>query len=272
MQNLSKILKAKKLLLVVALAVYIFVPGSAKAHDLLPKAIVEYLATHPNATPEEIQNFARTETPEFGEKLQSKEDVVRLVTARKTTFFSNLWDFIKLGIDHILSGPDHILFVLTLVLVFLSLKEILTLTGTFTLAHSITLVLAGTGLVLLPTRVVEPIIALSIACVAVTSVFLKSTVIQSSRAKIALVFFFGLFHGLGFAGLLEEIQIPPDRFFSSLAGFNIGIELGQLIILALVLPLIYYFKDKIWYAKAIKVPAVAIISVSLFWFIERIFF
>ncbi len=84
-----------------------------------------------------------------------------------------MYDFFRIGVGHILSGPDHILFVLSLLLVFISWKDILKLTGIFTIAHSITLILAGTGILVLSSRIVEPMIALSIAYVALTSVFLK---------------------------------------------------------------------------------------------------
>jgi hypothetical protein len=163
--------------------------------------------------------------------------------------------------------------VLTLVLVFVSIYEILKLTTTFTIAHSITLVLAGSGILTLPSRVVEPLIALSIAVVAITSVFFKGKkFIGENRGKIAMVFFFGLFHGLGFAGLLKEIKIPADRFISSLFAFNVGIELGQLVILAVVLPPIYYFRNRPWYPKAIKLIAAIISAIALVWLIQRVFF
>ncbi len=263
---------AKKILLVALTALAVSLPRPTQAHDLLPKAIVEYLAANPGATPQEIRDYARATTPEFGEKLKDHADVVRLVTDRQTSFVPNLWDFIKLGTDHILAGPDHVLFVLTLVLVFASLKEILQLTGTFTLAHSITLILAGTGVVVISPNIVEPLIALSIACVAYTSVFVnKKNLISHHKGKLLLIFLFGIFHGLGFAGLLNEIQIPPERFVSSLVGFNLGIELGQLIILGFILPPIYYFRDKTWYGKSIRIMAVCIIVISLCWFAQRIF-
>ena len=248
-------------------------PSIIHAHELLPKPILEYLAVHPNASADEIQAYAQTQSPEIAAKFKDKTEVIQLISKRSTNFFDNALDFIKLGIGHILSGSDHILFVLTLVLVFVSIREILKLTGTFTIAHSITLVLAGSGILTLPSRVVEPLIALSIAYVAVTSVFFKGKkFFGENKGKVVMVFFFGLFHGLGFAGLLKEIQIPSGRFVSSLFSFNIGIELGQLIILAIVLPPIYFFRDKPWYPKVIKVIAAVITAVALYWIIQRVFF
>lgn len=248
-------------------------PSVASAHELLPKPVLQYLTEHPQATPEEIQAFAQTQSPEIAQKFKDKDEVIKLISQRGTSFFDNFKDFVKLGVGHILSGPDHILFVLTLVLVFVSIREILKLTSTFTVAHSITLVLAGTGILTLPSRIVEPLIAASILYVAITSVFFAGRkFIGENRGKIVMVFFFGLFHGLGFAGLLKEINIPTDRFVSSLLAFNIGIELGQLTILAIVLPPIYYFRDRPWYSTVIKVIAAIISLIALFWIIQRIFF
>ncbi len=243
------------------------------AHELLPKPVLEYLKAHPQATPEEIQEFAQTQSPEIAKKFKDKDEVIKLISQRSTNFYDNFRDFVKLGIGHILSGPDHILFVLTLVLVFVSIREILKLTSTFTVAHSITLVLAGTGILTLPSAVVEPLIALSIAVVAITSVFFRGRkFIGENRGKIVMVFFFGLFHGLGFAGLLKEINIPADRFISSLLAFNVGIELGQLVILAIAIPPIYYFRDRSWYSRAIKIIAGIISLIAIFWIIQRVFY
>ena len=137
-----------------------------------------------------------------------------------------------MGIEHILVGLDHILFVLTLLLVFVSIGEISKLATVFTVAHSLTLILAGTGLLVLSLAFVEPIIALSIACMAIATVFFSSCpIMKRYGVKTSLVFFFGLFHGLGFVGLLLELSIPADTFLSSLLVFNVEIEIGQLIII-----------------------------------------
>ena len=111
----------------------------------------------------------------------------------------------------------------------------------------------------------------SIAYVALTSVFFKGkNWMGENRAKIGAVFFFGLFHGLGFAGLLREIKIPPDKFISSLLSFNLGIEAGQLVIVALAFPLIYLFRKKSWYPRAIKIIAILIGAIAFYWFFERV--
>ena len=245
----------------------------AFAHDLLPKQIVEYLHEHPNATPLEIQLYAQMEGGDIAQKFQDKEEVIRLVRNQDTSVLDNAYDFLKLGIGHIVSGPDHILFVLSLLLVFISMSEVLKLTGTFTIAHSITLILSALGLITVSTRVSEPLIAFSIAFVAISTVFFRnSRFTGGEKSKLATVFFFGLFHGMGFAGLLREIAIPSDKFISSLFAFNIGIEIGQLIIISFALPLILLFRKKPWYPKVIKVFAIIIALLALYWVIQRIFF
>jgi len=259
-------------LLIIGMGFYL-TPHSSTAHELLPKAILQYLESHPNASAEEIQAYAQTQNPDIAAQFKDKEEVIKLISNRNTNFFDNFLDFAKLGVEHILSGPDHILFVLTLVLAFASIYEILKLTGTFTIAHSITLVLAGSGILTLSSRIVEPLIAVSIAVVAITSVFFKGTgFLSGNRGKIAMVFFFGLFHGLGFAGLLKEIQIPGERFVSSLFAFNVGIEIGQLLVLALVLPPIFYYRERPWYPKAVKIIASIICAIAIVWFVQRVFF
>ena len=243
------------------------------AHDLIPKELQAYVEKNKNATPEEIKAFVDQQNPEFSKNFKNGEEIISIIRNRQTSIIDNAVDFIKLGIEHILSGLDHILFVLSLLLVFISIREILRLTATFTIAHSITLILSGLGIITLSPKITEPLIALSIFYVAITSVFFSHrTFIGSQKAKIISVFFFGLFHGLGFAGLLKEIQIPEDKFISSLFSFNVGIEIGQLTIILLTIPFIYYFRNKRWYGIYIKVFAICIAALSLFWMIQRIFF
>lgn len=258
---------------IVSVLVFQFLPSIALAHELLPKVLTEYLSQNPDATPEEIQEFIRLEAPNFAEKYQDKDKVLELIRGQNTNFFDNAYDFIKFGIEHILIGLDHILFVLSLLLVYVSVREILRLTIAFTFAHSITLLVAGSGLLVLSPKIVEPIIALSIAFVALTSVFFKDNkYLGNIKSKTTMVFIFGLFHGLGFAGLLEEIHLPKDKFISSLLSFNIGIELGQILIILIALPFIYLFRDKKMYPVIIKIIAVAMSVLSVFWVIQRIFF
>lgn len=248
-------------------------PFTVLAHDLIPHALTVYVQSHPNATAEEIKAFVDQQDPEYAAKFRNGEQILAIVRNQNTTLYDNALDFLKIGVEHILSGPDHILFVLSLLLVFMSIRDILKLVTFFTIAHSITLILSGTGLLTVSPSISEPLIAFSIAYVAITSVyFAKNKYIGGEYSKPASVFFFGLFHGLGFAGLLREIQIPDDKFISSLFSFNIGIEIGQLIIISLAFPFIYFFRNKSWYPLFIKVFSIVIALLAVFWMMQRIFF
>ena len=263
-----------KLKLFFWLALVLIVPAQhTQAHELLPAVIVNYMAEHPNATPEEIKAFAATQDPVVTQAIakKSSKDLIDIVKNQDSSYLDTGLDFIQLGIKHILSGPDHILFVLSLLLVFVSVRNLLKLVTSFTVAHSLTLILAGTGVLVLSSTVVEPFIALSIAIMAIASVFFKDHPLMSKHSgKLGLVFFFGLFHGLGFAGLLKEIAVPENKFALSLLSFNIGIEFGQLIIVALVVPFIFCFRHKAWFDTVIRVTAVLIAVAGFTWFFERL--
>jgi len=180
----------------------------------------------------------------FGEPKKHLENLKILNSLRedKLTFMKTAWLFIKLGVKHILSGLDHILFVLALILVPLGWRKTFLMISAFTVAHSITLILAGTNTLTLSSRIVEPVIAFSIVYVVFTSVFAQGNTEKISETqnlgfltadkktyqkKLAIVFLFGLFHGLGFAGLFEELSIPAPQFWSALLFFNVGVEFGQ---------------------------------------------
>ncbi|HSH55777.1 MAG TPA: HupE/UreJ family protein [Candidatus Limnocylindrales bacterium] len=245
---------------------------NVKAHELIPKEVLEYVQNNPDATPEEIENFTRQNAPEFSENTKGGEDIIRIAQDQDASLLDNSLDFIQLGIQHILSGPDHILFVLTLLLAFISIGKTLKLVTAFTLAHSITLILAGASILTLSSQIVEPLIALSISIMAVTTVFFRNNkYVGTIQAKAGIVFFFGLFHGLGFAGLLQEIQVPSDKFLSSLIAFNIGIEIGQIIIIMLALPFILLFKNKPWYNRLIQIFAGTIAAIGIVWALQRAF-
>ena len=140
--------------------------------------------------------------------------------------------FVRLGFSHILpEGLDHVLFVLGLALLTSRLRPLLAQITAFTLAHTVTLGLAVYGVVSLPSRVVEPLIAASIVYVAVENLFRA----RASWVRLAVVFAFGLLHGLGFAGALSELGWPSGRKLLALVSFNVGVELGQLLVIALAL-------------------------------------
>lgn len=179
------------------------------------------------------------------------------------------WFYLVQGILHIIPlGLDHILFIVALCVVNQTLKSILLQATAFTLAHSLTLAISSKGIIDLPAEIVEPLIALSIAFVAVENIILNK--VQKSR--LLVVFLFGLIHGLGFAGALDEVGLPRNKFFASVLFFNLGVELAQIaIILAIYFLLVRPFGNRPWFRKAIVFPVSIIIGlVALFWTFERI--
>jgi hypothetical protein len=179
--------------------------------------------------------------------------------------------YFQLGFKHILPlGLDHILFVVCLYLLNPKLKSVLWQATAFTVAHSITLGLAMYGLITPTGSIVEPIIALSIFFVAAENMITD----QLKPTRVLMVFAFGLIHGLGFAGVLGELGLPKGEFATALILFNVGVELGQIVvIIALWLLIGLWFSEKSWYRKRIVMPISAVIAlIALYWTIERIFF
>jgi hypothetical protein len=138
----------------------------------------------------------------------------------------------------------------------------------FTLAHSITLGLTMYGVVSVPARIVEPMIALSIAYVAIENLVL--TELRSWR--VALVFAFGLLHGMGFAGVLQELGLPRSEFLTALLAFNVGVEAGQLAVIGTAFLLVgWQWSNRPWYRQRITVPASGLIAcTAVYWTIERL--
>ena len=175
--------------------------------------------------------------------------------------------FTKAGFEHIIpKGFDHILFVLGLFFSCLHFRSLLLQVTAFTIAHSITLILASIGLIQIPSYIVEPLIALSIVWIAIENCLLK----KPSKWRYLVVFSFGLLHGLGFASVLSYYGLPKDNFISLLLAFNIGVELGQLSILIIAFVLVNLILKKSFKIDKIRIAASIIIGCTgLFWFIER---
>lgn len=150
-----------------------------------------------------------------------------------TGFFSSMGRFVGLGLEHILLGLDHVLFLVLLLLGALGWRSVIRLATAFTVAHSVTLALAVLGWVEVPSEIVEPLIAASIVYIAVENI-----VRGESRHRTLVVFAFGLLHGLGFAGALNFTDEFGGGLIGALLSFNLGIELGQLLVVLLVFPLL----------------------------------
>lgn len=176
--------------------------------------------------------------------------------------------YTKLGFEHIVPlGIDHILFVVCLCLLNTKLKTIIWQATAFTIAHSITLALSMQNIFTLPGAIVEPIIALSILFVAVENLVIR----ELKPWRVVLVFLFGLIHGLGFASVLNETGLPRDQFALSLISFNVGVELGQLLIIAIMCTFLLFFEKRTWYRPRIVYPiSLLIIFIASYWTIQRI--
>jgi hydrogenase/urease accessory protein HupE len=179
------------------------------------------------------------------------------------------WQYFALGFTHIVpNGIDHVLFVVGIFLLTSKWRSIVAQVSTFTIAHSITLALTMYGIVSLPAKVVEPMIALSIAYVAIENLVMS----ELKPWRLALVFSFGLLHGMGFAGVLRDLGLPRSSFLTALVTFNAGVEAGQLSVIAAAFAVCAYWqrRDRTAYRRFIVVPAsCAIALVGLFWTVQR---
>jgi hypothetical protein len=179
-----------------------------------------------------------------------------------------IWQYLVLGFTHILpKGVDHILFVIGLFLLSTSLRTVLMQVTAFTVAHSITLGLSIYGIVALPPAIVEPLIALSIAYVAIENLVTR----ELHAWRIGVVFLFGLLHGLGFAGVLRELGLPRSEFLTALLSFNVGVECGQVSVIASAALLTAPFARSGRYRRFVVVPAsVVIAAIGIYWTITRV--
>ncbi len=199
---------------------------------------------------------------------QSSEPL-SLSGAPPATRAATAWQYLRLGYTHILpKGLDHILFVVGLFLLSARWRPLLAQISAFTVAHSITLGLTMYGLVSLPARLVEPMIALSIVYVAVENLVTADL----KPWRVALVFSFGLLHGMGFAGVLRDVGLPRPQFMTALVAFNGGVEAGQLTVIALAfLAVAQWRRNQPLYRRLVVQPAsVGISIVGLIWTLQRV--
>jgi len=194
----------------------------------------------------------------------------------------NLWASIRLGVDHIRTGPDHVLFVLVLLLPSVlvrrsdrwipassfgvALRRVLGIATMFTIAHTITFSLAGLGVLPLPpSKLTEAVIAASITVAA----FHNLRPLLHGRERV-VAFGFGLFHGMGFAALVDDIQTGRSTQLVSLLGRNLGIEVGQATIIVLVFPALYLLRSTASYDAVLRWASLAFATVSIGWLVERL--
>jgi hydrogenase/urease accessory protein HupE len=189
---------------------------------------------------------------------------VTVTTSAFDAFVRYLWQ----GILHIVIGIDHVLFILCLLLAARRFRQLLLIVTAFTIGHSVTLVLSALDVFTLPDTLVEPIIALSIAYIAAENLWRKGEV--PYLYTTALVF--GLVHGFGFSYVLrDELGLPTHALVPALVSFNVGVEIGQLAIVALAYPLIRWGRTRESYPLVLRWGSVAILALAIFWFVTRLF-
>ncbi|HEX6683496.1 MAG TPA: HupE/UreJ family protein [Candidatus Limnocylindrales bacterium] len=187
-------------------------------------------------------------------------------TVGESTLLGSSVQFGVLGVEHILFGLDHVLFVAVLMLGAARLRDLLQVISMFTVAHSVTLIATLVGGIDVPAVVVEPLIALSIAFVAVENI------LGPTNRRLPVVFGFGLIHGLGFAGSLQITDEVSWDLVASLLSFNLGIEAGQALLLAAVFPLLLLLRRSRHEVAVTRVVGAGIAATGLVWFAERLLF
>ena len=186
----------------------------------------------------------------------------------RVTRAATAWRYLTLGFTHIVPhGLDHMLFVIGIFLFSRKLRTVLWQVSAFTVAHSLTLGLSIYGLISVPPAIVEPLIAISIAYIAIENLVLT----ELKPWRIALVFAFGLLHGMGFAGALQELGLPRSQFLTALLTFNVGVEAGQLAVIGAAFLLVgWQCSHRAWYRPRVVIPASVLIGcTALYWTVER---
>ncbi len=238
------------------------VPRSAEAREMTFWASRAFMAIHLTARLADGTELSRQVLPAGAESAAIAFD--RAVSESRVRIAYN---YFVLGVEHIVpKGLDHILFVLGLFLLSARLKLLLWQVTAFTLAHTITLAASMYGLIALPASIVEPLIALSIAYVAIENLFTA----RLHTWRPAIVFGFGLLHGMGFAGVLSELGLPRSEFVTGLIAFNVGVEAGQLLVIGAALLVCGWARNRAWYRPRIVAPASVLIAlIAIYWTIER---
>ncbi len=197
--------------------------------------------------------------------LKHRSAQIDLSSAEAPLLLSRIKRFLALGVEHILTGYDHVLFIVAVILGTVGIREAVKVVTAFTLAHSITLGLGFFGVVSLPAAIVEPLIALTIVYVAIENLWLRR-----HRLRWLLIFGFGLIHGLGFVGVLQEITFSKGALLSALLAFNLGIELGQLLIVVPLVALLLLWRERSWQPRLIRYGSIATGVAGLVWLLERV--
>jgi hydrogenase/urease accessory protein HupE len=179
--------------------------------------------------------------------------------------WQKVWEFVLIGIKHILTGYDHLAFLLALIAIGLSVKEVLKIITAFTIAHSITLLLAAMELVTFNSRFVEIVIAVSICYVALENLLRKEV-----KYRWLITFGFGLIHGFGFASGLKELVAGRSDLLVSVLSFNLGVETGQMLVFLLLLPILYLLSKKVAPRTITAATSLVVFAFGFTWLMERV--
>lgn len=203
-------------------------------------------------------------------QLEVVVDAERSSVARSEGDSAPTWSgFLRLGIEHIWTGYDHLLFLFALLVVCTTFRSIVAIVSCFTLAHSVSLAAATFGLLEVPSQWVEPLIAASIVYVGLENIVRKG---EEPKGRWLLTFLFGLIHGLGFASVLKDLGVGASGAATvPLVCFNLGVECGQIFIAAIVLPLVWRARRRVWFARqGVLLASILVTILGAFWFAERV--
>ncbi len=213
-----------------------------------------------------VRVFVASDQPELLAVLSASSPVGRFQLREEVDLLAQVMHFVWLGVEHIFIGYDHIMFLAVLIVIGSRLGPLVKIVSAFTVAHSITLILAALEIVSLPTRWVEAGIALSIAYVA-----LENFWIRGASHRWMLTFAFGFVHGFGFANVLRDLGLPSQGLVPSLLAFNVGVEIGQVVIVAILLPGILWAAKHGHQQRLVQVASAVILLFGVGWFVERVF-
>jgi hydrogenase/urease accessory protein HupE len=201
--------------------------------------------------------------------LDSETTECRYTTGAEPRAWAVVREFVPTGVHHILIGPDHLLFLVGLLLLGGSWRRLVLVVTAFTVAHSITLSVSALGWFEPPARFIEPAIALSIVYVGLDNLLVRG----ARDARMWIAFAFGLIHGFGFANVLREMELPSRALLWSLASFNLGVEIGQLaVVLVVAAALAWVRRQSAWLGRQVALAgSLAVIAAGGYWFVERVF-
>jgi hypothetical protein len=216
---------------------------------------------------EHYQTLGNVRTPSGERQVIFGEESRSITVDIDRTVATGWFDFVKLGIEHILTGYDHLLFLVALLATARGVWSVVRIVTAFTLAHTVTLSVAALGIVTIPDRIIEPLIAATIVWVALENLFAAAP----DRGRWIWSFGFGLVHGFGFASALGELGLKGAALVRGLVGFNVGVEIGQLLFVAVFLPVLIGLARGRGARLTPRIASLAVATIGTYWLVERIF-